>query len=69
MTTHLRLKDGSVLRVWDLDEADLPEDLYPLRDLFLRPRRYGNTKKSLHDILTAKGLTCLCANCRQSKLV
>jgi hypothetical protein len=68
----------SEMRIWHLDEADLPEIAWPVRDVFMEKRERrpeptvlpNDLKKSdrgrnenLHDYLTRKGIKCFCRKC------
>ena len=61
-----------MVRVYRLTDPDLPENLKPIKDIFMGdvketpevkdPREPG---ESLHDYLTRKNIKCFCNDCRK----
>lgn len=66
------------MKIWELDEADLPEIAWPVREVFMQRRERrpepialpNDLKKSdrgrnesLHDYLTRKNIKCFCRQC------
>lgn len=57
------------VRVWNVDDPDLPDELAPIKKVFSKPVVVPEVnprgpKEGLHDYLTRKGIKCFCKPCR-----
>ena len=48
-------------KVYNLNDEDLPEDLFIIRNIFLTKDK----NESLHDYFIRKNITCFCPKCRK----
>lgn len=58
---------SSLVKIWELDDPELPKDLFMLRDVFLpkpKPVNDRGYKESLHDYFQRKNIKCFCNKCR-----
>lgn len=53
--------------IWDLKDPMLPENLYPVRDVFLGKQNSRKEGESLHDFYIRKGVKCPCRNCNKER--
>lgn len=56
------------VRVYNLDDEDLPKKLHHLRDIFLRKSEEGRKPgEPLHDFLMRRNIACFCRKCRAER--
>lgn len=71
---------GTKVRVWTINDLDLPDELHTVRDVFSQPsikkveapkppveENPRGPREGLHDYLTRKGIQCFCKPCRSKR--
>lgn len=61
------------VKVWTINDPDLPKELHKVREVFSQPPKQKEPlstrgeKEGLHDYFMRKGLKCFCPDCRKTK--